>query len=67
MKKLPQDIKNIKKDNTNNPYGLSHRKIAEQLGLTRGKVWHIEEQALKKIRTFIINNNLSPILLEYFE
>ncbi|MCG3711546.1 hypothetical protein L5F64_00290 [Aliarcobacter butzleri] len=48
MKKLPQDIKNIKKDNTNNPYGLSYRKIAEQLGLTRGKVWHTEEQALKK-------------------
>ncbi|WP_418181260.1 hypothetical protein ACNSOL_12190 (plasmid) [Aliarcobacter lanthieri] len=65
--KLPQDVKNIKKDNTVNPFGLSHREIAKKLGLTRGQVWHLEDSAIKKIRDFIIDKNLSPILLEYFE
>lgn len=63
---LPQDIKRIRQFNSNNPYGLSHREIAKKLGINRGKVWNIEESALKKIRAYIIKENLSPALLDYF-
>lgn len=64
---LPQDIKQIKETNINNPYGMSHEAIGKKLKLTRGKVWHIEDSALKKIRSYILKENLSPILLDYFQ
>jgi hypothetical protein len=34
--KLSEIVKNIKQNNRRNTYGLSHIKIAEKLGLTRG-------------------------------
>jgi transcriptional regulator len=64
--KLPVSVKEIKNINANNPDGMSHRKIAEILHMTRGEVWHLENRALGKIRKFILDNNLSPVLLEYF-
>lgn len=64
---LPEDVKKIKENNLNNPYGMSHNDIGKELNLTRGKVWHIEDSALKKIRAYILKENLSPILLDYFQ
>jgi len=66
-RKLNQIVKNIKENNRKNTYGLSHKDIAKKLGLTRGKVWHLEDSAIKKIVIYIIEYNLSQELTEYFE
>ena len=65
--KLSEIVKNIKQNNRRNTYGLSHIKIAEKLGLTRGQVWHLENTAIKKIAAYIIENNLSEDLKDYFD
>ncbi|MEV9477441.1 sigma factor-like helix-turn-helix DNA-binding protein, partial [Aliarcobacter butzleri] len=67
QKKLPESVKKIKANNINNIYGLSHKDIAKRLGLTRGQVWHLEDSAIKKIRNYIIEQNLSEGLLDFFE
>jgi DNA-directed RNA polymerase specialized sigma subunit len=63
---LPQDVKTMKNYIQKNPYGMTHQEIADKLGLTRAKVWHFEDSALKKIRKIIIDQGLSSNLLEYF-
>lgn len=39
-------------------YEYSHEEIAEKLNLTRGQVWHIEKNALKKIKKIIKDKKL---------
>lgn len=66
MNNQPLDVKEIKENNLSNPYGMTHLEIAEKLNLTRGQVWHLEDAALKKIRAYIIKENLNKTLLDYF-
>lgn len=66
MNNQPLDVKEIKENNLSNPYGMTHLEIAEKLNLTRGQVWHSEDSALKKIRAYIIKENLNKTLLDYF-
>jgi len=66
--KLPSSVKAIKDDAVKNGYTvMSFREIAKELNLSRGQVFSANETAMLKIREYIINNDLSPELLVFFD
>lgn len=62
---LLETVKQIKENNINNTYGMTHGKIGKVLGMTRGQVWHTEDKGLKKIAKYIMDNNLGNELIDY--
>lgn len=64
---FPSNVKCIKDNAVKYGYvQMSFNEIAEELELTRGQVFNANESAMNKIRNYIIKNDLSSELLDFF-